>query len=137
LSRFVVDCSIALSWCFEDEAATETDILLDRVREEGGVVPGLWHLELANVLLQAEKRRRITAEDVATRLRLIADLPILTDQETTARAWQDILSIARVERLTTYDAAYLELAIRLGAALLTKDDALIQAAQRRGIVTLP
>ena len=137
MSRLVIDCSIALSWCFEDESAEETDALLDRVREEGGVVPGLWHLELANVLLQAERRRRISAEDAATRLRLIADLPILTDQETTTRAWHDILSIARVEGVTTYDAAYLELAIRLGASLLTKDDALIQAARRRGVVALP
>lgn len=137
MSRSVLDCSVALSWCFEDEATPETDALLDRVRDEGAVVPSLWHLELANVLLQAERRRRISAEDAATRLGLIAALPILTDQETTIRAWHDILSIARVEGLTTYDAAYLELAIRLGVPLLTKDSDLIAAARRRGVTALP
>ncbi len=137
MSRSVVDASIALSWCFEDEATPETDLLFAHVRDEGAIVPSLWHLELSNVLLQAEKRKRISAEDVATRLRLIATLPIATDQETSVRAWQDILSIARVEGLTTYDAAYLELAIRFGAPLLTKDEHLARAARRRGIPNRP
>ena len=135
MSRSVIDASIALSWCFEDEATPETDRLFEQVRDDGAIVPGLWHLELANVLLQAEKRKRISAEDVATRLRLISVLPIATDRETSARAWQDTLSIARVEGLTAYDAAYLELAIRLGIPLLSKDDDLIRAAKRRGIAT--
>ena len=137
MSRSVLDCSVALSWCFEDEATPETNALLDRVRDEGAVVPSLWHLELADVLLQAERRRRIAAEDAATRLSLIAALPIATDQETMARAWHDILSIARVEGLTIYDAAYLELAIRLGVPLFTKDGDLITAARRRGVMVLP
>lgn len=133
----MIDASIALSWCFEDEATPETDRLFEHVRDEGAVVPGLWHLELGNVLLQAERRKRITAEDVATRLRLISALPIATDRETSARAWQDTLSIARVEGLTMYDASYLELAIRLGASLLTKDAQLAQAARRRGVAIHP
>ena len=68
MSAVVIDSSIALSWCFEDEASPETDSLFERVRDEGAIVPGLWHLELSNVLLQAEKRGRISARDVATRL---------------------------------------------------------------------
>jgi len=137
LSGSVIDASIALSWCFEDEATPETDRLFELVRDEGAVVPSLWHLELANVLLQAERRKRISAEDVATRLRLISVLPITTDRETSAKAWQDTLSIARVEGLTIYDAAYLELAIRLGVSLMTKDDQLAKAAKRRGVATRP
>jgi predicted nucleic acid-binding protein len=97
------------------------------------VVPGLWHLEVANVLLQAERRGRITTGDVAMRLELIAELPITTDNETTARAWREILALARAEGLTTYDATYLELAIRRGLPLQTKDEALITAAKRTGV----
>jgi predicted nucleic acid-binding protein len=137
MSAVVIDSSIALSWCFEDEASPETDRLFERVRDDGAIVPGLWHLELANVLLQAERRGRITAKDVGVRLDLIADLPILTDPETTARAWREILTMARADRLTTYDATYLELAARRGLPLLTKDADLVRAAQRLGIQVFP
>ena len=137
MSAVVIDSSIALSWCFEDEASPETDLLFERVRDEGAIVPGLWHLELGNVLLQAEKRGRITVKDVGVRLDLIADLPIVTDQETTARAWREILTMARADRLTTYDATYLELAVRRGLPLLTKDIALVRAARRLGVQVFP
>jgi len=137
MSAVVIDSSIALSWCFEDEASPETDLLFERVRDEGAIVPGLWHLELGNVLLQAEKRGRITVKDVGVRLDLIADLPIVTDQETTARAWREILTMARADRLTTYDATYLELAVRRGLPLLTKDIELVRAARRLGVQVFP
>jgi len=136
VTALVIDSSAALSWCFEDEASPETDALFERVRDLGAVVPGLWHLEVANVLLQAEKRGRITGGDVTMRLDLIAALPITTDSETTARAWREILALARAQGLTTYDAAYLELAIRRGLPLQTKDEALIGAAERCN-VTVP
>jgi predicted nucleic acid-binding protein len=137
MTEAVIDSSIALTWCFEDEASAETDALFERVRDEGAVVPGLWRLELGNVLLQAEKRGRISAGDVAARLDLIAELPISVDPETADRAWRDILTLARAERLTVYDAAYLELAARRGFPLLTLDDDLAQAALRLGVVVLP
>jgi predicted nucleic acid-binding protein len=137
MSAVVIDSSIALSWCFEDEASPETDRLFERVRDDGAIVPGLWHLELGNVLLQAEKHGRISAADVAMRLDLIAELPISTDPETTVRAWREILTVARAERLTTYDATYLELAMRRGLPLLTKDGELLRAAKRLGVDASP
>ena len=137
MSGFVLDCSIAVAWCFEDEAGPDTDALLERVRDEGAVVPVLWHLELGNVLLQAERRGRMGAADLTTRLELIGDLPIATDDETAARARREILALARAEALTTYDAAYLELAMRRGLALATKDRALRSAAGRAGVTLLP
>ena len=133
MSALVIDSSAALSWCFEDEASPESDALFEQVRDQGAIVPGLWHLEVANVLLQAERRGRITTGDVAMRLELIADLPIITDDETIARAWREILALARAEGLTTYDATYLEVAIRRGLPLVTKDAALIAAAGRSGV----
>ena len=129
----VIDSSVALTWCFEDEASPQTDALFEHVRDDGAVVPALWHFELANVLLQAEKRGRIATGDVATRLELIAELPIATDHEAVARAWREVIALARAESLTAYDAAYLELAIRRGLPLVTKDAALIAAAGRRGV----
>jgi predicted nucleic acid-binding protein len=137
VSEVVIDSSVALAWCFEDEASPETDKLFERVLEYGAVVPGLWYLELSNVLLQAEKSGRISAGDIATRLDLIAELPISIDQQTTVRAWHEILTLARAQRLTTYDATYLELASRRGIPLLTKDEDLAQAAMRLGVVVLP
>ncbi|MBV8740075.1 MAG: type II toxin-antitoxin system VapC family toxin [Alphaproteobacteria bacterium] len=133
----VIDSSIALTWCFEDEASPQTDELFERVRDDGAIVPGLWHLEIANVLLQAERRGRISRADVAQRLALIADLPISIDQETVPRAWRDILSLARSEGLTTYDASYLELALRRGLPLMTKDQELADAARRIGLAVFP
>ena len=132
-----MDASIALTWCFEDEATPETDHLFARIRDEGAIVPDLWRLEVANVLLQAERRGRISGADVALRLELIAALPIVVDSETTRHAWRDTLGLARSERLTSYGAAYLELAIRGGTPLATRDRELADAAKRRGVAVLP
>lgn len=137
MSGLVLDCSVAVAWCFEDEASPETDTLLERVRDEGALVPALWHLELGNVLVQAERRKRLTAADTTTRLELIADLPIATDDETPTRALREILTLARAEGLTTYDAAYLELAMRKGLPLATKDRTLRDAAERAGVASFP
>lgn len=137
MSAGVVDSSIALTWCFKDEASPETDRLFERVRDGGAIVPGLWHLELSNVLLQAEKRGRISRTDIALRLELIADLPISVDQETAARSWRETLTLARAEALTAYDAAYLELAVRRNLPLMTKDGELAGAAKRLGVAVFP
>jgi predicted nucleic acid-binding protein len=137
VTAVVIDSSVALSWCFEDEASAAMDAIFEHVRDQGAVVPGLWHLEVGNVLLQAEKRGRITTSDVTARLALIGELPIMTDHETTTRAWREILALARAEALTTYDTAYLELAVRRRLPLATKDDALFGAAKRLGVAVLP
>lgn len=137
MSAGVVDASIAMTWCFEDEASSATDRLFERVRDDGAIVPGLWHLEVSNVLLQAERRGRISRSDVAARLGLIADLPISVDQETAARSLREILALARAELLTTYDAAYLELAARRALPLMTKDAKLADAAKRLGVAVFP
>jgi predicted nucleic acid-binding protein len=137
MSLAVLDASVALSWCFADEASTETDQLLDRVRDDGALVPGLWFLELGNVLLQAERHGRITAADVSVRLELISAMPILVDQNTVGRAWNEVLDIARSDRLSVYDATYLELALRRGLPLFTRDKPLAGAARNRGLAVAP
>ncbi len=137
MTGFVLDCSIAVSWCFEDEASEVCDALLERVRDEGALVPSLWHLELGNVMIQAERRGRILPADVAIRLGLISELPIVTDDQTPIRALHEILTLARTEGLTTYDAAYLELAIRRGLPLATNDKRLRNAGINMGVHILP
>ena len=103
----------------------------------GALAPNLWHLEVGNMLLQAEKQGRITAPRINLRLALLADLPITTDTETAPRAFQEILTLAASQRLTTYDAACLERAIRRGIALATKDKALIRAAHATKVQAMP
>jgi predicted nucleic acid-binding protein len=135
-SPLVLDASVAIAWCFEDEASPQTEAIADRVSEDGALVPALWPLEVANVLVQAESRGRITPADVTARLELLGTLPIEVDWETAARAFREILALARSARLTTYDAAYLELALRRGAALATRDADLAKAARARGVEVL-
>jgi predicted nucleic acid-binding protein len=137
LSGFVLDCSIAIAWCFEDEATPETDALLERLRDEGAEVPALWPLEVGNALLQAERRGRISTAKVAAFVDLLAGLPIATDGDTAARALREALALARAEGLTTCDASYLELAGRRALPLATKDRALQRAARRVGVPLLP
>lgn len=137
MTGFILDCSIAIAWCFEDEASDICDALLERVRDEGALVPSLWYLELGNVMIQAERRGRIMPADVSTRLELIGDLPIVIDNETSPRALHEILALARAQNLTTYDATYLELAIRRGLPLATNDKRLRSAGMNTGVQIIP
>ena len=137
MTAFVLDCSIACAWLFDDEASPETDNLLTYLKDGGALVPNLWHLEVGNVLLQAEKRGRISATQISGRLELLNKLPITTDTETAPRAFREVMTLARSQKLTTYDAAYLELAIRRGVPLATRDKALVRAADAVQIETLP
>ncbi|MDE2762379.1 MAG: type II toxin-antitoxin system VapC family toxin [Gemmatimonadota bacterium] len=138
MSSFVLGCSVAVAWLLEDERVPGADALLDRL-ERGGqaVVPGLWRLELGNVLAGAERRGRIGATGIARCLGLLARLPIATDRHTEERALREILELARRDYLTTYDAVYLELAMRRGLPLATLGRSLARAARRAGVEVLP
>jgi predicted nucleic acid-binding protein len=133
----VLDCSAAMPWCFEDEASPEGDALAERVAEEGALVPGLWFIEVANVLFQAEKRGRITLAKATKSLSLLEALPIQTEPQEVGHIWRETLPLARQTGLTVYDASYLDLARRHGLPLATRDADLAKAAQRLGIATLP
>ena len=136
MTGFVLDASVTMAWCFEDEATPETWALLDRLAAEGAIVPGLWALEVGNILTQAERRNRTTAARVRQFVEQLGTLPIRIDDETASRALGEILALARAEKLTTYDAAYLELAMRKGAPLATRDKDLREAASSNGVELL-
>ena len=110
--------------------------MLDRLKNDSALVPGLWHLDIGNVLAQAERHKRASGAQTATHLELPGRLPIVTDAETQCRAFREILTLARTQRLTTCDAAYLEFATRRGIALATRDKAFVQAARQLGVETL-
>lgn len=129
----VLDCSVTMAWAFFDQADAVTDGILERVSNEGATVPTLWSLEVANVLLTAERRGRLTAGDSARFLELLGRLPIVVDSETATRAFLQTLHLARELGLSSYDAAYLELAARLDLPLATRDNRVLQAAAELGV----
>ncbi len=136
MTGFVIDASAVLAWCFEDEGGPEADALIEQVAAEGASVPGLWPLEIANGLVMGERRGRISQAESAAFVAMIEELPIVADQATGARALHATMSLAREHELTAYDAAYLELAMRLGVPLATGDRKLRTAAQRVGVALL-
>jgi predicted nucleic acid-binding protein len=131
---FVLDTSVTMAWCFEDEATAETEAVLDRLAGEEAVVPALWRLEVANVLLVAERRGRMTEARVARFLGLLEQLPIRLDP--VAAGFATVLSIGRRHGLSAYDAAYLALAERLSAPIATLDQDLLAASRRAGVASL-
>jgi predicted nucleic acid-binding protein len=136
VSYCILDCSAIAGWCFADEADSWAEKLLDKVVANGALVPAHWHLEVSNMMLQAEKRKRIESDDIKERLSLISRLQIIVDTATHGYAFSAIMQHAQKEKLTSYDAAYIELAIRKGLPLASKDSALKKACQHLGIKTV-
>ena len=133
---FVLDNSVALAWCFEDEQTPAIMGLLDRLTESGAAAPQLWPLEALNGLLTAERRGRIDAALRQLLSGFLQQLPIVIDDETASRTWTATAQLAGQHRLSAYDAAYLELALRLRLPLATGDKPLMQAAQQAGVPLL-
>lgn len=136
MSRFVLDCSVTMAWCFDDEADGYADAVLDGLVDGTAVVPSRWPLEIANVLLVAERRGRLNKADSARFLELLGALPIEVDGETHGRAIGAIVSLGRERGLSSYDTAYLELAMRENVPLASLDQPLRLAAEGSGVSLL-
>jgi predicted nucleic acid-binding protein len=93
-------------------------------------VPAIWPLEVGNVLLVAERRKRLNQASVFRFLELLKELPIMVEQETPERMLQEIVYLARKYGLSTYDASYLDLALRLDLPISTLDALLMKAAKK-------
>jgi predicted nucleic acid-binding protein len=114
-----------------------TEAVFDRVVEEGAIVPHLWHLEVANSLTVAVRRKRVSQDFRDDVLKDLQELNISVDSDTAANAWSATVRLADLYGLTVYDAAYLELAQRLRLPLATLDQALAKAARAAGVEILP
>ena len=125
----VLDCSITLAWVYSDETTEEVRQVFEILRQGGAWVPGLWRLEVANVLEMSTRRGRHDADFRDATLADLAQLPIQIDGETDSRAWGETVRLAERHRLTLYDAAYLELALRRNLPLATLDEDLRRAAE--------
>jgi len=131
---FVLDCSVTMAWCFNDEATPYTDGVRDCLADKRAVVPSIWPLEAANATLMGERRKRLDEARSQRFFVLLAALPIVVDDETGSRAFGNIVHLARTHQLSAYDAAYLELAVRRGLPLACLDGKLKTAALAAGVV---
>jgi len=129
--RFVVDASVSAAWFLPDEATPDTEAALQATAAVDVWVPALWALEIGNLLLSAQRRRRITADKRRELVRSAATLRLKVDRERIDMVALDELAAAH--DLTTYDAVYLELAKRRGLALATQDEKLVAALAGAGV----
>lgn len=129
----VLDSSMCLAWCFEDERTPRVLGIIDRVINEGAMVPRLWRYEVGNGLLMAQRRRRLDASRRVDLLVALDAFSISEDNEPESDPWRATVRLADVHGLTVYDAAYLELAQRRRLPLATLDAALRRAAQNAGV----
>jgi predicted nucleic acid-binding protein len=130
---FAVDCSVTMAWCFDDEATPYTSGVRDSLADVRAFVPSLWRLEVVNATIVAERRKRLDEARSRRFISLLEALPIVIDDETAGRAFGDIAHLARAHQLSSYDAAYLELAIRRGLPLASLDGKLKAAAAAAGV----
>ena len=126
---FIIDNSIVMAWCFRDEISPYADTVLGNLEFATGYVPSIWPLEVCNVLLVAERRKRISEAGITRFITLLDQLPIVVEQESPERMFKEILALAREHRLSSYDASYLDLAMRKGLSIATLDKNLIAAAK--------
>jgi predicted nucleic acid-binding protein len=129
----VIDASVTLAWCLDDEQSEYADVILKRVSEDSAMVPSVWPIEVANGLLIAERRGRLSAPEIPRLHSLLSDFPIHAEEPALESALGPVISLARTHDLSAYDASYLELAMREGIPLATLDDALRAAAGKSGV----
>jgi predicted nucleic acid-binding protein len=127
---FVLDASVAACWLLPDERHPVAEAAYKRIANDQAVAPALWWFELRNLLIVNERRGRLDAAKTARALRLLRALPVTIDASVEE---ETLMQLARHHRLTAYDAAYLELAVRKGLPLATLDSALCVAARAEAV----
>jgi predicted nucleic acid-binding protein len=134
VSRFVLDASVVLTWCFPDENAPMAEHVADMFKHgDTAIVPSFWPHEVLNALLVGEKRKRISRELVRSFLDDLARLPIVLEQFPATIVFERVQHLSRLHGLTAYDAAYLDLAADSGFPLATLDEELMRACKKARI----
>ncbi|MEO0443463.1 MAG: type II toxin-antitoxin system VapC family toxin [Pseudomonadota bacterium] len=136
MTDFVLDNSVAMRWHLESEKAIDqqyAESVLLSFSEVDALVPNLWHLEAANVLLGAEKRGDTTIGEVERFIAQLENLPLHVDPLTSNQSFNRTMAISRAYKLGSYDAAYLELSIREGLPIATLDKGLLKAAKKADV----
>lgn len=139
MAVFVLDASVAIAWCFPGDPSENTAYtrrILNDLAANDAIVPQIWAFEIANsIFVSHTKRKRITERQIQEYLGLLRALPIRVE---TQSWWEtlDLQSLARRRNLTAYDAAYLDLALRLKVPLATADESLRDAASAEGVTVI-
>jgi predicted nucleic acid-binding protein len=132
VGTIVIDTSISMAWCFDDEQSTYADAVLGALSQHSAIVPALWPYEVANAIVIAERRKRISAAERDEALAFILSLPIEIEHSP-AMVPAALIRLSNQFELTAYDAAYLELARQRGLPLATIDAGLARAAAAAGV----
>lgn len=130
---FVLDAATALGWCFGDEGGVLCERALLAATHGQAVVPAVWPLEVGNAILRAERRQRLSAGEAQRVLAKLAVIPVAVDLHSVQAGASSVWQLARKYSLSSYDASYLELAVRLGLPLATSDAALLRAMAVCGV----
>lgn len=133
---FVLDGSVTMTWCFEDERTHTTQAILRRLELETAHAPWIWPFEVANTILIGERRGRLAQAHTTSFMARLEHLDIVVERDAPMRLLVAAVALGREQQLSGYDATYLELALRLGLPLATLDERLRDAATRVGVPLL-
>ena len=133
MNGIAIDASVALAWCFPDEASNYADSVLLALENQTVIVPAIWAVEITNALLVGQRRKRIRQPEVRRFVDLLKGLSIVEERQTFAETVSNVLPLAREYDLSAYDAAYLDVAIRHEIPLATLDAAMQKACTAAGI----
>lgn len=129
---FVLDCSVTMAWCFEDESSPYAEAVLLSLERAKALVPSFWTLEVANVLLIAERKKRLREAEMFHFTQLLSQLPIQVGEAHFSMT--DFILLGQKHELTSYDACYFGLALVYGLPLATLDKKLKHTATKAGIL---
>lgn len=134
MTGFVLDTSVTMAWCFEAQSDDYCKTVLEALDGCRAIAPDIWILEILNTLVVAERRRRLRAEQSDAFLETLWRLPIDVESAAAKTPWSsEVLLFARANGLSSYEAAFLELANRKSLPLATRDAAIRRAANRSGV----